>query len=177
MRVDNDTLGDGRRTRTQKEPKRQSNKCSQKSKEKEKGKTWKKINFSQETLSSNRISKELISKQQIPNYETPPLKRPRVIFWGPRPMLASATRLLWVGGSRAVAPTNTTRTVLSSWTLPQWKNDAIVVEGIIESPPPSKLKCHLQWWRVGGREKVMSSEEEKSMTWVNEDPDCSYMPT
>ena len=28
-----------------------------------------------------------------------------------------------------------TRMVLSSWTLPQWKNDAIVTEGIIESPP------------------------------------------
>jgi hypothetical protein len=36
---------------------------------------------------------------------------------------------------RAVAPTNTTRAVLSSWTLPRWKNDTIVLEGIIESPP------------------------------------------
>ena len=83
MRVDNDILGDGRRTRTRKEPKRQSTKCSRKSKEKEKGKTRKKRNFSQEILSSRRISKELKSKQQIPNYETPPLKRPRVICWGP----------------------------------------------------------------------------------------------
>ena len=83
MRVDNDILGDGQRTRTRKEPKRQSTKCSRKSKEKEKGKTRKKRNFSQEILSSRRISKELKSKQQIPNYETPPLKRPRVICWGP----------------------------------------------------------------------------------------------
>jgi hypothetical protein len=83
MRVDNDILGDGRRTRTQKEPKQQSTKCSRKSKEKEKGKTQKKKNFSQEILSSRRISKELKSKQQIPNYETPPLKRPWVICWGP----------------------------------------------------------------------------------------------
>ena len=83
MRVDNDILVDARRTRTQKEPKQQSNKCSQRTKEKEKGKTRKKINFSQEILSSKRISKELKSKQQVPNYETPPLKRPRVICWGP----------------------------------------------------------------------------------------------
>ena len=52
-------------------------------KEKKKGKTRKKINFSQEILSSKRISKELKSKQQVPNYETPPLKRPRVICWEP----------------------------------------------------------------------------------------------
>ena len=45
------------------------------------------------------------------------------------------------------------------------------------NPPPSKLKCHLQWRRVGGREKVMSSKEEKSMTWANEDPDRSHAPT
>ena len=83
MRVNNDILGDGRRTRTRKEPKRQSTNCGQKSKEKEKGKTRKKINFSQEILSSKRISKELKSKQQVPNYETPPLKRSRVICWGP----------------------------------------------------------------------------------------------
>jgi hypothetical protein len=81
MRVDNDNLVDARRTRTQKEPKQQSNKCSQKSKEK--GKTRKKRTFSQETLSSKKISKELKSKQQIPNYETPLLKRPWVICWGP----------------------------------------------------------------------------------------------
>jgi len=81
MRVDNDILVDARRTRTQQEPKRQSNKCSQKSKEK--GKTRKKRTFSQETLSSKRISKEQKSKQQIPNYETPLLMRPWVICWGP----------------------------------------------------------------------------------------------
>jgi hypothetical protein len=57
--------------------------CSRKKNKKEKGKTRKKINFSQETLSSKRISKELKSKQQVPNYETPPLKRPWVICWGP----------------------------------------------------------------------------------------------
>ena len=34
-------------------------------------------------MSSKRISKELKSKQQVPNYETPPLKRPLVICWGP----------------------------------------------------------------------------------------------
>jgi hypothetical protein len=39
-------------------------------KKKEKGKTRKKINFSQEILSSKRSSKELKSKQQVPNYET-----------------------------------------------------------------------------------------------------------
>jgi hypothetical protein len=50
-------------------------------KKKEKGKTRKKINFSQEILSSKRISKELKSRQQVPNYETPLLKRPRVICW------------------------------------------------------------------------------------------------
>ena len=83
MRVDNEILVDAWRTRTRKEPKQQSNKCSRRTKEKEKGKTRKKINFSQEILSSKRISKELKSKQQIPNYETPPLKRPRVICWGP----------------------------------------------------------------------------------------------
>ncbi len=51
-----------------------------------------------------------------------------------------------------MAPTNTMRAVLravlSSWTLPRWKNDAIVVEGIIESPvevPPSMEKG----WREG----------------------------
>jgi hypothetical protein len=83
MRVNNDIIGDGRRTRKQKEPEQQLTKCSQKSKEKEKEKTRKKKNFSQEKMSSKRISKELKSKQQIPNYETPPLKRPRVICWGP----------------------------------------------------------------------------------------------
>ena len=51
-----------------------------------------------------------------------------------------------------------------------------IAEGIIESPP-SKLKCHLRWRRVGGREKVMSLEEEKSMTWANEDPDRLHAPT
>ena len=52
-------------------------------KEKKKGKTRKKINFSQEILSARRISKELKSKQQVPNNETPPLTRPRVICWWP----------------------------------------------------------------------------------------------
>jgi hypothetical protein len=51
--------------------------------QKKKGKTRKKRTFSQETLSSKRISKELKSKQQFPNYETPLIKRPRVICWGP----------------------------------------------------------------------------------------------
>ncbi len=83
MRVDYDILVDARRTRTRNEPKRQSNKYCRRTKEKEKGKTQKKKNFSQEILSSKRISKELKSKQQVPNYETPPLKRPRVICWGP----------------------------------------------------------------------------------------------
>ena len=50
-------------------------------KKKGKKKTWKKINFSQEILSS---SKEPKSKQQVPNYETPPLKQPRVICLGPK---------------------------------------------------------------------------------------------
>jgi hypothetical protein len=77
-----------------------------------------------------------------------------------------------------VAPTDTMRAVLSSWALPRWKNDAIVAKRIIESPPPSKLKCHLRWRRFGRREKkVMSSEEEKSMTCANEDPDRSHVPT
>ncbi len=83
MRVDNDILRDGRRTQTRKEPKRQSTKCSQISKEKEKGKTRKNINFSQEILPSKRISKEIKSKRHVPNYETAPLKRPRVICWWP----------------------------------------------------------------------------------------------
>ena len=67
MRVENDILGDGRITRTRKEPKQQSTKCSRKPKVKEKGKTRKMINFSQEILSSKRIPKELKSKQQVPN--------------------------------------------------------------------------------------------------------------
>jgi hypothetical protein len=44
-------------------------------KHKKKGKIRKKRTFSQKTLSSKRISKELKSKQQILNYETPPLKQ------------------------------------------------------------------------------------------------------
>ena len=82
MRVDNDILVDARRTSTRKEPKQQSNKCGKKTKEK--GKTQKKSTFSQETLYSKRISKELKSKQQIPNYETPPIKWPWVRCWGPK---------------------------------------------------------------------------------------------
>jgi hypothetical protein len=42
--------------------------------QKKKGKTRKKRTFSQETVSFNRISKELESKQHIPNYETPLLQ-------------------------------------------------------------------------------------------------------
>jgi hypothetical protein len=64
------TMGDGRRTQRRKEPKQKSKRCSQKKNKKEKGKTRKKINFSQEILSSKRISKELKPKQQVPNYET-----------------------------------------------------------------------------------------------------------
>ena len=83
MRVDNDILVDARRTRTGKEPKRQSNKCSRRTKEKEKGKTRKKIHFSQEILSSKRIPKEQKSKHQSQTNKTPPLKWPWVICWGP----------------------------------------------------------------------------------------------
>ena len=53
-------------------------------------------------------------------------------------MLVSARRLLQIGGSRAVMPTNTTRMVLLLWTLPQWKKHAFVAEGISEFPPPPK---------------------------------------
>jgi hypothetical protein len=144
MRVHNDVLVDARRTRTRKEPKQQSNKCSQKSKEKEKGKTQKKtsFSFSQEILSSKRISKELKSKQQVPNYETPPLKQPRVICWGPEAYV----------GVRNETPVN--------WGLEgcgankQDEGSTFVVdiaEGIIESPPeqvevpPSMVKG----WREG----------------------------
>jgi hypothetical protein len=67
------TMGDGRRTRRRKEPKRQSKDVVKRKRKKEKGKTRKKINFSQEILSSERISKELKSKQHVPNYETPPI--------------------------------------------------------------------------------------------------------
>ena len=76
-------MGDGRRTRRRKEPKQQSKDVVERKRKKEKGKTQKKINFSQEILSSKWISKELKSKQQVPNYETPPLMRPWVICWGP----------------------------------------------------------------------------------------------
>ncbi len=41
----------------------------------------------------------------------------------------------WIGGPRAMLLANTMRTVLLSWTLLPWKNDAIVAGGIIESPP------------------------------------------
>ena len=41
----------------------------------------------------------------------------------------------WIGGPRAMSSANTMRTELSSWILPRWKNDAVVLEGIIESPP------------------------------------------
>jgi hypothetical protein len=73
--VDNDILVDARRTRTRKEPKRQSKDVVER-KQKEKGKTRKKINFSQETLSPRWISKVLKSSRS--RGYIPPPKRPRV---------------------------------------------------------------------------------------------------
>ena len=57
-----------------------------------------------------------------------------------------------------------TRAVLLSWTLPRWKNDAVVAEGIIESPPelvevpPSMEKG----WRVG-EDNVIGGGEANDM--------------
>ena len=59
IRVDKDILVDAWRTWTRQEPKRQKNVVQRK--EKEKGKTRKKINFSQETLSPRWVSKVLKS--------------------------------------------------------------------------------------------------------------------
>ena len=121
MRVDNDILVDARRTRTQKEPKRQSNKCSRKSKGK--GKTQKKRTFSQETLSSKRISDELNpsnkSQTMKPHYLSgSPSSR---LIRGPRPMTPTTKKMIqWIGGARAMssANTNTTRTDPTTRTFP-----------------------------------------------------------
>ncbi len=97
MRVDNDILVDGWRTQTQKEPKRQSNKCSRKSKGK--GKTRKKRTFSQETMSSKRISDELNpsnkSQTMKPHYlGRSPSSR---LIRGPRPMTPTQRRwFIWL---------------------------------------------------------------------------------
>ncbi len=72
MRVDSDILVDSRRTQTRQEPKQQSKKKNVvEGKEKEKGKTRKKINFSQEMLSPRSISKVLKSnKSQMVKHTT-----------------------------------------------------------------------------------------------------------
>ena len=80
----------------------------------------------------------------------------------------------WIGGPRAMSSTNTTRTELSSWTHPWWKNDAVVVEGIIESPPrvvevaPSMVKG----WRRDTMTTTMATGDDD-----NDDKDGATLRT
>ena len=72
---------------------------------------------------------------------------------GLRPMTPTTSKMIqWIGGPRAMSSANSTRTVLLPWAFPRWKNDAVVAEGIIESPPRvSRIATLNGEGLVGGR--------------------------
>jgi hypothetical protein len=80
MKVDNDILGDGRRTRTRKESKQQSNRCSRK--EKKKGRrerrepSFKKNCLPNSALKRTRSKRipQVLPKEQEAKLSSPPLR-------------------------------------------------------------------------------------------------------